>query len=146
MTFRLTCQPMPKPKKPPATYMGSVQRVWQQRFPDCNPPASAVRNLRPVYEALSEEEATARLSRYLQETPSQYINLARFAMTHSDYSNETPGLTRPAPKKVQTTYINGKVAPKDSPVVSLGTIVQSVAKAVAVEIDPTTGRYRMREP
>lgn len=137
---------MPKPNKAPATYMGSVQRTWRQRFPGCNPPASAVKHLRPVYEALSEEEATARLSRYLHATPSQYLNLARFAMTHSDYSNEAPGLTRPAPKKVPTVYTNGKAAPKDSPVVSLGTIVQSVAKAVSVEVDPATGRYRMREP
>jgi len=119
-------------KRLPATHMQFVTAVWNKRFPGCKPPKGAARTLAPVYEAVGDEEATDRLRSYLQGCPAQYVNLAKFAATHSAYAEES---VEPRPKRINA----GKAAPiaevvKMHPTTNL--------KPVDVEEDPSTGRLR----
>lgn len=81
----------PKPDKEPgepAPWMGSVRTVWRARY-QADPPPQAVAHLRPVFSAVPEAEATARLDRYLGGlSDPRFFDLAKFASTHGAYASE----------------------------------------------------------
>jgi hypothetical protein len=112
-------------KRKVATYMEFVVPIWEHRFPGCKPPLGIARTLAPVYEALGEEEASERLRNYLTGCPAKYINLEKFARTHPEYALDAPtGPAKPVP-------VSRRVNPSPP-----------TDKAVAVIVDPVTGRLR----
>ena len=112
-------------KRKVATFMEFVTPIWERRFPGCKPPLGTARTLAPVYESLSEEEASERLRNYLTGCPAKYINLEKFARTHSEYALNAP--TGPAKPSTSPKRVN------PSP---------PTETTVAVTLDPATGRYR----
>jgi hypothetical protein len=117
-----------------ATFMEFVIPIWERRFPGCKPPKGAARTLRPVFDALGDEEASNRLRTYLGQCPAQFVNLAKFATTHSEYAKD-------APTRVVVPGRTGKPQPIEQVVKVYAT---TNLPDVPVEVDPTTGRLRPR--
>lgn len=121
-----------KPKGKPATFMQYVLPIWKKRFPGCVPPAGTARALKVVFDAVGDEEACARLRRYLGDVPAKYVNLAKFAATHSAYS--------------ESEYKNPPREPRKGGISTLTEVVRKIkfepVPDVEVEVDPKTGRLR----
>lgn len=70
-------------------WMGTVTKVWQQHYPTTSPPKGTVGHLKALMSGpspLTEEQLGQRLDAYLTKVGPEYINLARFATTHTAYA------------------------------------------------------------
>lgn len=121
-------------KRKPLAFMQYVLPVWLKRFPGSAPPPGAATALKPVYDAVGDEEATARLRRYLGDVPPKYINLMKFAATHSAYA--------------ESEY---RAPPRDGRKGGIATLSEVVKRIKfepqpewEVEEDPATGRLRRK--
>ena len=73
------------------TWLSPYGAVWHSQYPDAPVPFKQLaRFLAPLAKAHTPERITAELSGYLQKTPPQYLNLAKFAATFGSWTPPAP--------------------------------------------------------
>lgn len=68
-----------------APWMGDVRAVWRGRY-DADPPAQAVKALRPLVERHGVPEVVARLTRYVGRTEARFVDVWRFVATWGEWT------------------------------------------------------------
>jgi len=80
------------------TWLSPFAAVWHGQYPDAPVPFKQLaRFLAPLAKAHTPERITAELSGYLQKTPPQFLNLAKFAATFGSWTPPAP--VKPLPNQ-----------------------------------------------
>ncbi|HWG32994.1 MAG TPA: DUF1376 domain-containing protein [Gemmatimonadaceae bacterium] len=82
----------------PAPWMGEINRVWGEVFPEATAPKGAAKMLSPVVDKFGIERVAAELGVYLRATQPQFLSLPKFVATFGGSS------------------VAGSITPKKNPV------------------------------
>lgn len=65
----------------PAPWMGEINRVWGEVFPEAKAPTGAAKMLSPIVDRFGIERVAAELGVYLRATQPQFLSLPKFTAT-----------------------------------------------------------------
>jgi uncharacterized protein YdaU (DUF1376 family) len=83
--------PLPSPKKGDSTWLTRPLELWQSALKGTLSAGKASSALKPVRDAVGDEELCRRLEHYLAVTPGEFASVHRFAETHGQYACEGSG-------------------------------------------------------
>ena len=92
----------PPPEKPKREskakpWMGEINRVWTEVYPDSKAPLGAAKMLSPIVDKFGVERVAAELGKYLRATEAAYLSVPKFCSTFG-------GANRDAKAQSPTAY------------------------------------------